>query len=324
MLQQVMNFSSVASLLTPPNNWQWGELYNADRKNLRYGWNCPDNAKGLIVIAEGRSEVIEEYFESIRDLNEQGYACAIMDWQGHGMSYRYYDDNSRHHSEGFDKDTDDFRYFLSELDLNPELQGLPKILFAHSMGANITMRYLEDHADAFNCALMVAPMLGLRPKRFIKYFGKAILSTISKLGWHDHYAPGQTPWSEAFSTITKVKVSSDTIRRDVQPYLFKTRPELQCGGVTYGWVKEALRSIHHLHDPDTAKKIVTPIFMSLAGRDIVVDNEGACKTASYRPDCTMKTYPNAQHQLHRECDTIRDEFMEDMFNFIERHLSTPS
>jgi len=308
--------TDVSHLLTPPDNWQWGEFKNNNAQKIRFGFNYPDDATALIVIAEGRTECIEEYFETIRDFNARGYACAIMDWQGQGLSYRYNDDNSRHHSEEFEQDIDDFDVFLGHLPTN-----IPKILFAHSMGGNITLRYMADNPETFTCAYMSAPMLGLEPKRIIKYLSKSILSMAEKFDAMDKYALGQSAWNETFANIAKYKVSSDKIRRELQPYLFKTRPDLQCGGVTFGWLKSALESIAILHTPEICARITTPVFMAMAGRDVVVDNDGSKLTASLIPNCETRVFKKSEHQIHRERDKIRDALMQSFYDFIEKYLS---
>jgi lysophospholipase len=311
---------TVQSLLTPPDNWQWGEVHNENRQKIRYGWNCPKNAKALIVLAEGRTEVIEEYFELIRDLNNKGYACAIMDWQGHGLSYRYFNDNARHHSEGFVRDVADFTVFMSATNNIAEYNTLPKLLLAHSMGANIMLRYMAGCPEAFQCAYLTAPMLGLNPKRIIKLIALPVLKVAKRLKKLDKHAFGQSQWNEIVANITKYKLSSDPVRREVQTHLFKTRPELQCGGITFGWLTEALKSIALLHDPDFCKKITTPVCIAIAGRDIVVNNEGAYKTASLLPDCHIELFEESQHQIHRECDNIRNEFIKSLEQFLNKNL----
>ncbi len=307
-------------MLTEPDNWQWGEFQNRNNQHIRYGWNCPPNAKALIVFAEGRTEVIEEYFENIRYFNERGYACAIMDWQGQGLSYRLTGDNSRHHSIGFEQDISDFDEFMACLATIDGFKALPKVLVAHSMGANITLRYLADHQDIFKCGVMVAPMLGLNPKRTIKLFGKMLLNMAAKLNWHSKYALGQTAWNEKIAHVAKFKVSSCPMRRDLQPYLFKTKPELQSGGVTWGWLAEALKSIATLHDAETCERIKTPLYFAIAQNDIVVDNAGTIKTISLLPNATQKIYEKAEHQIHREQDAIRLPLLSEMKKFIEKSL----
>ena len=308
------------SLLTPPDQWKWQDLQNKDGKPIRCGWNCPDNAKALIVLVEGRTEVIEEYFEMIRDLNAHGYACAIMDWQGQGLSYRYFDDNGRHHSEGFDKDIDDFKIFMDVLSKQDHFKTLPKVMLAHSMGGTITLHYIAHNPDIFKCAYLTAPMLGLNPKRFIKYAGAAILNTAAKVNWLEKHAFGQVAWNETIANIAKFKVSGDPVRRELQAHLFKANPKLRCGGVTFGWVAEALKSISFLHDPTFCKKITIPVFIAIAEKDIVVDNDGSHKTAALLPTCEKHVFKNAEHQIHRERDDIRDKFTKSFITFIEKFL----
>lgn len=309
----------IQSLLTPPDDWQWGEFHNHNNNLLRYGWNCPDHAKGLIIFAEGHTESAEEYFENIRYFNAQGFACAIMDWQGQGLSYRYNDDTSRHHSKGFEVDIADFQHLMDMIALNPALSPLPKIIFAHSMGGNITLRYLVDHCADFTCAIIISPMLGLHPKRTIKYLARPLFAMARRFGWLERHALGQMKWSKHYANIAKHKISSDPVRREVQPYLFKTYPAMQCGGVTWGWLIEAMKSIHILHDPDTCAQICTPVFMALGAKDIVVDNDGLKKTASLLPDCETHIYQKAEHQIHREKDMIRDQLLADILAFIAKH-----
>jgi len=307
--------TDLSHLLTPPENWQWGKFKNNNAQKIRYGMNYPDGATAMIVIAEGRTECIEEYFETIRDFNARGFAVAIMDWQGQGLSYRYNNDNSRHHTHDLVQDVNDFTDFIGHLPTN-----IPKILFAHSMGGNITLRYMADNPNIFKCAYLVAPMLGLEPKRIIKYLSKTILGMAEKLRAMDKYALGQSAWNETFANIAKYKVSSDKIRRELQPYLFKTRPDLQCGGVTFGWLAEALESIAILHEPDMCVRITTPMFIAMAGRDVVVDNDGAKLVASQLPHCETQLFKKSEHQIHRERDNIRDACMQSFYEFFENHL----
>ncbi len=308
----------IEKLLTPPHDWQWGEFFNQEGQKFRYGWNCPKDAKALIIILEGRTETAEEYFENIRDLNAQGYACAIMDWQGQGLSYRYGDDNTRHHSEGFEKNIEDFHSFMKELIEIKLYQSLPKIMLAHSMGGMIGLHILAgEYGNKFEKACLVAPMLGLKPKILINIVANSSLKIIERLNRIDRHAFGQKKWNELYANIAKYKVSSDPVRREVQPCLFRTRPELQCGGVTFGWVSEALKSMKQLQNHGYCSHIQIPVFMALAGADAVVDNKEAKKVAACLPDCVLKTYAKAQHQPHREKDTIREEFFNDFHAFIE-------
>lgn len=304
--------TTINDILAPPDQWQFSTFFNRHGKLFRWGWNCPQNAKGLVVLTEGRTECIEEYFEIIRDLNARGYACAIMDWQGQGLSWRYFDDQTRHHSEGFHLDVEDFEAFMGVVEQQEAIQSLPKFLLAHSMGSAITLRYMALHHQVFQSAFLIAPMLGLEPRNLIRYGAKMILRAVKSFDFLHKHAPGQGAWSETFYALTMHKISGHKQRRNIQRHLFKTRPELQCGGVTFGWLDEALKTIEILNDSRITGAISTPVVMALAGQEAVVDNAGAYRVAALIPHCKILHYDDAQHQIHRETDTIRNQLLQDI------------
>ena len=84
----------------------------------------------------------------------------------------------------------------------------------------------------------------------------------------------------------------------------------------------ALKSIFQLHSADVCVKIKTPVFFAIAGKDIVVDNDGTQLTASLLPHCKTMFYSTSEHQIHRECDDIRDKFNRDMMAYIQKYLPT--
>ena len=50
-------------------------------------WNL-DSKKGTIILQSGRTEFIEKYYEVVAEFIERGYAVAMMDWRGQGLSSR--------------------------------------------------------------------------------------------------------------------------------------------------------------------------------------------------------------------------------------------
>lgn len=305
---------------TQPQDWQWDNFKNAHDYRLRYGFCTVAKPRGLVVFAPGRTETSEEYFEIARDYLKRNFAVAVLDWQGQGLSYRYGDDNTRHHSEGFHADVDDFSQWLSVLNAKHGFQNLPKILVAHSMGGNITLRYMADHPDTFQCAVMVAPMLGIKMSAVLNIISSPALHLAQKMGWMNERAPGQLPWSETFYDTMKPFASSDTIRRDVQKFWYLENPALRCGGVTYGWFGEAMNSIRILHQKDTAQKITTPTLFAIAGSEKVVSNKGIYTTVNHMPNVETIEFKGAQHKIIMECDLIRDRLLHAMDGFIDKYL----
>ena len=48
----------------------------------------PAGRKGTLCVFPGRAEFIEKYFEVVRDARARGFAVAILDWRGQGLSER--------------------------------------------------------------------------------------------------------------------------------------------------------------------------------------------------------------------------------------------
>src|SRR5213595_2672288 len=64
-----------------------GTLKTRDGISLRFArWAPPPGRKGTVCLFSGRAEFIEKYFETVRDLRSRGFAVAVLDWPGEGLS----------------------------------------------------------------------------------------------------------------------------------------------------------------------------------------------------------------------------------------------
>ena len=92
-----------------------GTVKTPDGVALRFArWAPPPGRKGTLCVFPGRAEFIEKYFEVVRDARARGFAVAILDWRGQGLSrscaarhaqgpcrdFSEYDDRSRSLHEG--------------------------------------------------------------------------------------------------------------------------------------------------------------------------------------------------------------------------------
>ena len=62
-------------------------LKTPDGFELR-GMKCGSGERGTIVLLTGRSDYMERYFETMRDLVARGFCVASFDWRGQGGSDR--------------------------------------------------------------------------------------------------------------------------------------------------------------------------------------------------------------------------------------------
>jgi lysophospholipase len=63
-----------------PEDVVTGMLKTADGVSLRFArWAPPPGRKGTVCVFQGRTEYIEKYFETVRDLRARGFAVAALD-----------------------------------------------------------------------------------------------------------------------------------------------------------------------------------------------------------------------------------------------------
>ena len=113
-----------------------GTIKTPDGAELRFArWAPPAGRKGTVCVFTGRSEQIEKYFETVRDLRERGFAVAMIDWRGQGHSSR----RLRDPRKGYVRDFSDF-----EIDVETFVQQVvlpdcppPYFALAHSMGGAV-------------------------------------------------------------------------------------------------------------------------------------------------------------------------------------------
>src|ERR1700761_4707764 len=99
-----------------PDNVVAGCVKPPDGVNLRYAlWAPPAGRKGTVCIFPGRSEFIEKYFETVRDLRDRGFAVAVLDWRGQGLSDRPLTDAAKGHVRRFSDYDIDLTTFMQQI-----------------------------------------------------------------------------------------------------------------------------------------------------------------------------------------------------------------
>ena len=85
-----------------PDDVVAGTFKTPDAVSLRFArWAPPRGRKGTVCLFQGRSEFIEKYFETVRDLRARGFAVATFDWRGQGLSKRALADPQKGHVRNF-------------------------------------------------------------------------------------------------------------------------------------------------------------------------------------------------------------------------------
>ncbi len=110
--------------------------------------------RATVLIVHGFAEHIRRYDHVVRFLHERGYEVAGLDVRGHGSS-----GGRRCFVERFDEYLDDVDAALNHV----ATRGARKLfLLAHSHGGLITARYLEQHPEGVDGAVLTSPLFGFK------------------------------------------------------------------------------------------------------------------------------------------------------------------
>src|ERR1700730_11344394 len=144
-----------------PDHFVTGALKTPDGVSLRFArWLPPAGRRGTVCIFQGRSEWIEKYFETVRDLRARGFAVAALDWRGQGLSDRALTD----HRKGYVRDFAEYDTDLETLMREIVLPDCPPPLFAlgHSTGATVLIRAAYRGRRWFDRMVLAAPLIDLQ------------------------------------------------------------------------------------------------------------------------------------------------------------------
>jgi lysophospholipase len=275
---------------------------------LRIGHHVPEGGgRGTVVLLPGRAEFIEKYAETLEELAVDGYAVAILDWRGQGGSDRLLDQRHRGHIVQVEDYLADLAALLVRLG---ELQlPSPFVMLAHSLGGHVGLRYLHDHPGAFAGAVMTAPMFGIRLQPTPAPLARAICAAAVALGAATRYAPGQRDFDPARLVFARNRLTSCPDHHAGLIRQLTATPELALGGVTYGWLGAALRSIALTRRRGYLETIRTPVLVCQAGSERIVSNAAQLAVVRRLPRGRLLRFADARHELLQERLEIRREVM---------------
>lgn len=322
---------SLESRFLKPDNWRWHNFSRQDKKGrtrrLRFGSVFPKDKipDAVVVCLPGLGDFCEKYFETARDCLEHNYAFWVIDWVGQGRSTRYLSNTHKRHSAGFAEDLEDLNTWLNgyviPASVHPDVGRIPRAMLAHSMGGHIGLRYLTQNTDMFACAAFSAPMWGIKAVEYMpRKMAYAIAQQMNNF-MGQSYVPGGANWSHLIRAFPGKDIfTSDTARGHMHNTWCLHDPALQVGGVTNKWLFEAVKSVNVLHKKNAVECVKTPIFVGLAGQDMLVSNQDIRAINQRLPNSTMAEFSNSQHEILMENDRIRQKFLENFHALIEKNI----
>lgn len=258
-------------------------------------------ARGSVIVAPGRAEFIEKYFEVLGELQGRGFAVFCIDWRGQGLSGREVANPVKGHFASFDDPVNDL---ASALKLLADKLPRPHIVLAHSMGAAIVLRALQTRRVEADAAAFSAPMWGIAR---LGDLAKRYVNFMNAIGAGASFAPGvERKWKR--EKFQRNPVTHDKERHARCQGLIAEEPRLATAGPTIGWVAAAAEACEGFLQPAGLGHLRLPILIVTAGQELLVDNKSHDAVASLLPDCTQLAIAGAKHEILMERDIFRIQF----------------
>ena len=256
-------------------------------------------------IFPGRTEWIEKYFETVRDLRNRGFAVALLDWRGQGLSDRALSDRLKGYVGSFSEFDIDLETFVREV----VLPDCPPPIFAlgHSMGASILIRAVQRGHRWFDRIVLSTPMIGIARVNSMTIPG-VLLKAARLAGFGDRYMPGRYNGVLDLRPFAGNILTSDPVRYARNAAILEADPQLALGGPTLTWVDAAFRAMRAFHDPGYPARIRQPILIVAAGRDSIVSNTAIEQFGMLLRAGSQLVVSGAQHEILMEQDRYRSQF----------------
>ena len=290
-----------------PDDYLAGMLKTPDGVMLRYArWLPPAGRRGTVCIFPGRSEWIEKYFETVRDLRARGFAVAVLDWRGQGLSDRALGDRRKGYVRDFGEYDIDLETFMREIvlpDCPPPIFGL-----GHSTGAAVLIRAAYRGHRWFDRMVLTAPLLGLGGVDYAHGFGPLLVRAMRVAGFGTMYVPKTDTTPTELRPFLGNILTSDPVRFARNAAIIEAEPALGVGGPTVAWLNSAFRAMRAMRDRSYAARLRQPMLIVAGGSDAIVSNTVIEEFASMLRAGSHLVIVGALHEILMEQDRFRTQF----------------
>ncbi|MFO7736217.1 MAG: alpha/beta fold hydrolase [bacterium] len=308
------NFSEIYNNEVIPffNSGEFGEFQGVDNITICYWKHVNPIADEAVVILTGYTESFVKYAELAYDISQEGYSVYMMDHRGMGTSERLIsDDHFPVYVKGYEDYVADAKIFFDTV-VSPDAH-FNNFLIAHSMGGGVSAHYLMNHPDDFTAAVLSAPMMQVDTGKYPEWFAYFVTNLATVFGQGKKYALGEgqrEPGEFADNSVT----SSYSRWHVWNEIIIPENPGIESGGATNRWVRESLKLTWDAQK--NADEIETPFILFQAENEAVVKNDGQDKVCNKAYDCNKLIMFDAKHEILMERDEIRDEALENIFDFL--------
>ncbi len=262
--------------------------------------------RGVVVLLGGRSEFIEKYRETVDQLLARKLDVVTFDWRGQGLSDRLLPNRYKGYVASYEDYLKDLTCFMDRHVLQTAHR--PVIILAHSMGGHIALRYLHDHPDRVERAVLTSPLIDIAGPVILTKTMKMIVKIIARSGFKKYYATRANDFDPSRKCFTGNRLTRDPHRFQQTIQMIIDNPDVALGGVTFGWLEATFNSIQHIMADGYPERITTPVKIISAGGDEIVSVAAQKKICRRLPNCDLVIIPNSLHELLIETDAVLEKF----------------
>jgi lysophospholipase len=289
-----------------PENCVSGTIKTPDGAELRFArWAPPANRKGTVCVFTGRTEQIEKYFETVRDLRDRGFAVAMIDWRGQGHSSRRLRDPRKGYVRNFSDFEVDAETFMQQVVL-PDCPP-PYFALAHSMGGAVMLRIAHSGKRWFDRMVLSAPMIDL-PGHTTSFPARALLRILRYAGLGGSYVPGGSDTLTGTEPFVNNALTSDPVRYARNAAILEEDPTLGLASPTVAWADTAFTAMHGFRASAYPLQIRQPILMLAASNDTIVSTPAIEEFAYHLRAGSHLVIAGAKHEILQEQDRYRAQF----------------
>jgi lysophospholipase len=289
-----------------PENAVSGTIKTPDGAELRFArWAPPAHRRGTVCVFTGRSEYIEKYFETVRDLRDRGFAVAMIDWRGQGHSSRRLRDPRKGYVRNFADYEIDVETFVQQVML-PDCPP-PFFALAHSMGGAVMLRIAHAGKRWFDRMVLSAPMIDL-PRYQTSVASRALLRTMRYAGLGGRYVPGGNGALTGTGSFVNNPLTSDPVRYARSAAVLAEDPTLGLGAPTVAWADTAFCAMVGFRATSYPLEIRQPILMLAASNDTIVSTSAIEEFAYHLRAGSHLVIAGSKHEILQEQERYRAQF----------------
>ena len=260
-----------------------------------------EEARGTVLIVHGFTENADKFSEIIHSLLQNRLSVVAYDQRGHGRSWRdeALDDVSLTHVDDFDEYVRDLKLVIRRV-----LASMPRPhrVLCHSMGGAVTALLLESEPDAFDRAVMCAPMIAPALNGIPKPAARLMCRSAIAMGQGKKRIVGSSPYAgpEDFATAA----ANGRERFEWYEGLRTANPVFQNNGPTYGWTLQAIDVTDRILAPGAVERIEAEVRLYTAALDGSVLPEPQGDFIRRVKRGVHVTVEGTKHEIYRAPDDV--------------------